>query len=131
MLATEFNVYHPEAWMDGQARVVARLNGYQVCRLLRDHQSTAGIPVILLPTRPPVQDSATATLTFCMSFMASLYTLYALSELNLTAANLLGASRSKLTGRHFAQFVASGDRAGGGPARLRPLHSPGGKPEES
>ena len=31
---------------------------------------------------------ATATLTFCMSFMASLYTLYALSELKLTAAQL-------------------------------------------
>jgi predicted MFS family arabinose efflux permease len=31
---------------------------------------------------------ATATLTFCMSFMASLYTLYALSDLKLTAAQL-------------------------------------------
>jgi predicted MFS family arabinose efflux permease len=31
---------------------------------------------------------ATATLTFCMSFMASLYTLYALSDLGLSAAEL-------------------------------------------
>jgi predicted MFS family arabinose efflux permease len=31
---------------------------------------------------------ATATLTFCMSFMASLYTLYALSDLKLSAAQL-------------------------------------------
>ena len=31
---------------------------------------------------------ATATLTFCMSFMASLYTLYALSDLGCRAAEL-------------------------------------------
>jgi len=33
-----------------------------------------------------------------------------IAELNLAAANLLGESRSKLTGRHFAQFIASNDR---------------------
>ena len=31
---------------------------------------------------------ATATMTFCMSFMASLYTLFALSDLGLTPTQL-------------------------------------------
>ncbi|MHB8835876.1 MAG: diguanylate cyclase [Candidatus Methylomirabilia bacterium] len=36
--------------------VMPRLNGYQVCRLLRDHQSTARIPVILLTSLDQRQD---------------------------------------------------------------------------
>jgi hypothetical protein len=38
--------------------------------------------------RDPRAVLATATLAFCMSFMASLYTLYCLSELGLTPAQL-------------------------------------------
>jgi len=37
--------------------VMPRLNGYQVCRLLRDHQSTARIPVILLTSLDQRQDA--------------------------------------------------------------------------
>jgi len=37
--------------------VMPRLNGYQVCRLLRDHQSTAHIPVILLTSLDQRQDA--------------------------------------------------------------------------
>ena len=37
--------------------VMPRLNGYQVCRLLRDDQSTARIPVILLTSLDQRQDA--------------------------------------------------------------------------
>jgi diguanylate cyclase (GGDEF)-like protein len=37
--------------------VMPRLNGYQVCRLLRDHQSTAATPVILLTSLDQRQDA--------------------------------------------------------------------------
>ena len=47
-----------------------------------------GVRVILRNDTVRALFVATATLTFCMSFMASLYTLYALSDLRLSAAEL-------------------------------------------
>lgn len=51
-----------KAWQEHPDLVVSdvvmpRLNGYQVCRLLRDHQSTAGTPVILLTSLDQRQDA--------------------------------------------------------------------------
>ncbi len=51
-----------KAWQEAPDLVVSdvvmpRLNGYQVCRLLRDHQSTARIPVILLTSLDQRQDA--------------------------------------------------------------------------
>jgi two-component system cell cycle response regulator len=51
-----------KAWQESPELVVSdvvmpRLNGYQVCRLLRDHQSTAHIPVILLTSLDQRQDA--------------------------------------------------------------------------
>ncbi len=51
-----------QAWQECPDLVVSdvvmpRLNGYQVCRLLRDHQSTARIPVILLTSLDQRQDA--------------------------------------------------------------------------